>query len=305
MNIDKLVYLFEVAKTESFSIASQNLHVTQSTISQAVLNLEKELGVSIFQRSRQGIIPTEEGKIVIKKAHEIIMKFQELKDEVKTFTDSISGELKISTISGLLKLLLEPLSTFKENFPYISIDIFENTTLAVIEDVVNQKSDIGLITIYDDVIKNRDDITYETLLEGKMRIYVSKNSPLVFYETITPQELLQQTLVLYNGDSIKWFIDDFTKKYGPLKIFFTSNDSEGVMNAVQKGLAITIGPSYSNFHPYLISGEIVAIDLVYDRLLTTSIGWIHLKNKHLPLYADKFIKDLKIELKSKFNRFID
>ncbi|MEH6942078.1 LysR family transcriptional regulator [Bacillus sp. JJ722] len=299
MNIDKLVYLFEVAKTGSFSIASQNLHVSQSGISQAILNLEKELGITIFQRSRQGVTPTDEGKKVIKKAYEILIKYQELKDEVKTLTDSVSGELKISTISGFLKLLLEPLSTFKKNFPHITIDIIENTTLSVIEDVVDHKSDIGLITIYGDVIKKRDEITCETLLEGKMKIYVNKNSPLVFYESITPQELLQHTLVLYNGDYIKWFIDDFMKNYGPLKVFFTSNDTNVVMNAVLKGLAISIGPSYSTSNnPYLNSGEIVTIDLVYHVPLSISLGWIHLKNKHLPIYVDKFIKDLKNEFKN-------
>ncbi|MEH6944914.1 hypothetical protein [Bacillus sp. JJ722] len=51
------------------------------------------------------------------------MKFQELKSEVETLKDSITGELKISTVSGFLKLLLGPLSTFKKNFPHVKIDI--------------------------------------------------------------------------------------------------------------------------------------------------------------------------------------
>ncbi|WP_438824973.1 helix-turn-helix domain-containing protein [Bacillus sp. JJ722] len=53
-------------KTKSFSIASQNLHVSQSELSQSILNLEKELGVQIFERSRLGAFPTDEGKVVIK-----------------------------------------------------------------------------------------------------------------------------------------------------------------------------------------------------------------------------------------------
>ncbi|MEH6944915.1 LysR family transcriptional regulator substrate-binding protein [Bacillus sp. JJ722] len=170
----------------------------------------------------------------------------------------------------------------------------------MIRDVVGQKSDIGLITLYDDIIKNREDIIYETILEGKMKVYVNKNSPLVFYETITPQELLQHTLVLYNGNYINWFIKDFTKKYGQLNIFFTSNDTEVVMKAVQKGLAISVGPSYSkSSNNLLISGEIVTVDLVYHEPLTVSLGCIHLKNKHLPIIVDKLVKDLKVEFKNR------
>lgn len=299
MHIDKLMYLFEVAKTGSFSTAAQNLHVSQSGISQSILNLEKELGVTLFHRSRQGVIPTYEGKIVIKKAHEIYLKFQELKDEVNKLAGSMTGELKISTVSGFLKSLLVPLTAFKQNFPHIRIDISETNTLAVIEEVVEYKSDIGLITVFGDVIDRRDDITCETVLEGKMVVYVSKNSPLAFYETITPQELLPLPLVLYNGDYIHWFIEDFVKKYGPLKIFFSSNDTEGVMHAVMKELAVTVGPSYSKCKPHLLSGEVVGIDLVYDEPLTMSLGWIHVKNKKLPFYADKFMKGSITSLKNK------
>ena len=54
MNLEQLEYVVEIAKTQSFSAASEHLHVTQSAISQSIHRLEKELGLILFERSRQG-----------------------------------------------------------------------------------------------------------------------------------------------------------------------------------------------------------------------------------------------------------
>lgn len=83
MNIDQLLYVVEVAKTGSITTAAENLHVTPAGVSQSISNLEKRLGITIFARSRKGSSPTLEGKATIKKAYEIISKYQELLEESK------------------------------------------------------------------------------------------------------------------------------------------------------------------------------------------------------------------------------
>ncbi|WP_247900895.1 LysR family transcriptional regulator [Paenibacillus pabuli] len=54
MNLEQLEYVVEIAKTQSFSAASEHLHVTQSAISQSIHRLENELGMILFERSRHG-----------------------------------------------------------------------------------------------------------------------------------------------------------------------------------------------------------------------------------------------------------
>ena len=68
MTIQQLTYLLEVHKAGSFSIAAQNLYITQSAISNAIISLEKELGAPIFVRGRKGLIPTARGLDVINHA---------------------------------------------------------------------------------------------------------------------------------------------------------------------------------------------------------------------------------------------
>lgn len=77
MHIEQLEYIVEVTKTGSLSVASKNLHITQSALSQSIKQLEAEIGVKIFRRSSQGTIPTDEGKILIQKAKEVLNSLYE------------------------------------------------------------------------------------------------------------------------------------------------------------------------------------------------------------------------------------
>ena len=68
MTIQQLTYLLEVYKAGSFSLAAQNLYITQSAISNAIISLEKEIGSPIFLRSKKGLVPTARGLEVINHA---------------------------------------------------------------------------------------------------------------------------------------------------------------------------------------------------------------------------------------------
>lgn len=101
MNIEQLEVVKEVFETNSMSLAAQNLHVSQSAISQSISLLEKEIGIPLFKRSRNGTVPTEDGTTIIKIILEILMKVDEIKDEVQSITSVYRGELIIATIASL------------------------------------------------------------------------------------------------------------------------------------------------------------------------------------------------------------
>lgn len=67
MNLVQLAYIVEVSKLGSLSEASKKLHVTQSAISQSITNLDRELGIKVFNRSRIGTTSTVIGNEIIKK----------------------------------------------------------------------------------------------------------------------------------------------------------------------------------------------------------------------------------------------
>ncbi|MEH6943882.1 LysR family transcriptional regulator [Bacillus sp. JJ722] len=297
MNIEQLEYIIEVARKGSFSLASNDLHVSPSGISQSISKLEKELGVKLFKRSRSGAVPTDEGKIIIKKAYEVLTKLSDLKEKAQSFSILDMAELKLSAPPGFMTLLLKPLSAIKNEYPNINLEISEHRSATIVNAVQQNIIDIGLIIIYKDFLKDKEDLAFEGLLDGKIKVYVSNKSPLAFHETVTPEEIIDQSLVLNNGDNMKLFYQHFFAKYRPMNILFTSNNSEVIPKAVAEGLAISFAPDFSmKNNSYVLDGEIIPINLVNYEPVNISLGWIHSKKAQLSIQATKFIKYLKSEI---------
>jgi DNA-binding transcriptional LysR family regulator len=298
MNIEQLIYMVEVAKYSSLSKAAQNLHVTQSTISQSITNFEKELGIKVLKRSRgHGAVPTDEGRIILKLAYEVQKKLEEIKEAANLLNSTEVGELKISSLPGLMTFLVKAIAAFRQDHPHVNLEIADKSGSAVIEDVRQHKTDFGLITYSSDLKINMEGIAFEALIDGKQKVYVSKHSPLAFLGTVTPKDILDQTLVTYKGELMQYFVQDFFNKYKPMKILFTSNNMDGVLQAINENLAITFAPDFvmKNFSS-VINGDIIPVDMVNHSTVNISLGLVRSENKHLSTFANKYIHYLKTEI---------
>lgn len=297
MNIEQLLYIVEVAKYSSLSIAAQNLHVTQSTISQSITNFEKELGIKILKRSRgHGAVPTDDGRIILKLAYEVQKKLEEIKETATQLNSKEVGELKISSLPGLMTFLVKAIAAFRHDYPHVNLEVADKSGSTIIKDVRDHKTDIGLITYSRDLNINMEGIAYEALIEGKQKIYVSKHSPLAFLGSVTPQDILDQTLVTYKGDYMHFFVQDFFHKYKPMKILFTSNNMDGVLQAINENLAITFAPDFvMKSSPLVINGDIIPINLVNHPTVNISLALVRSENKHLSSFANEYIQYLKNE----------
>lgn len=298
MNLEQLKYIVEVAKYNSLSIAAQNLHVTQSTISQAITHLEKELGVKILKRSRgHGAVPTDEGREILKLSYELLKKLEEINEKANLINSADVGELRISSLPGLMTFLVKAIAAFRVDYPHVRLKIAEKSGSNAIETVRQHKTDIGLITYSPDWNINIEGLVFETLIEGKQKVYVSKHSPLAFLGTITPQEIVDQTLVTYNGEFMQYFVQDFFNKNKPMKTLFISDNIDGVGQAIIEGLAITFAPDFvMKNYPLVINGDIIPIDLVNYDAVNISLGLVRSENKHLSSFAKKYIQYLKSEI---------
>lgn len=297
MNVEQIQYIVAVAKHKSLSTASKKLHVTQSGISQSISSLERELGVKIFNRTRgQGAVPTDKGRIILKLAYEVMNKLNQIKETANSFLQS-GDELKITSSPGLTPFLIKSLDTYNLEYPNVTLEFIEKSVSSLIEDVRQHKTDIGLIVYSKDWNLNLEGISIDVLYEGKQKVYVSKHSPLAGLCKITPQEILEQRIVTYNGEFMQIFIQDFMNKYKPLKILFRSNNIEAVLQALMESMVITFSPDFilKNYQP-VKNGDIVPIDLIHHTPVNLSIGLIRSEDKHLPTYADKYIQILKSEM---------
>ncbi|WP_163099751.1 LysR family transcriptional regulator [Peribacillus alkalitolerans] len=297
MHIQKLKILSEVANTGSFSLAGQNLHISQSGISQDIKKIEDELGVKIFDRSRYGVVQTYEGTNIVKKANEVLQKYEELIEEARKILDIHSGNLRVSTIPAFITYLLKPLMEFKNLYSNITIEISENITELTVESVQQNKTEIGLICIYEDIIKEIEHLNFESILVGTLKVYVSSDSPFAKKKKIIPEEIIQQPVVLYNGDYIKWFINNFQHTFGKLNILFSSNQTEELSRLISNGSAIGFAPDFATkSNPYVIEGKMIEIDIINYEPINVTLGIIHSKNRAPSKIEKHLIQFIKSEL---------
>ncbi|MEH6936744.1 LysR family transcriptional regulator [Bacillus sp. JJ664] len=299
MNIEKLEYLVEVAKTGSFSVASQNLFVSQSAISQSIVSIEKQLGLTLFKRSRgNSAIPTNEGAEIISIANEVFLKYQELIEKAQLLNSNVTGNLKISTVPGFIAPLLSPISAIKKDHPMANIEIYQKPGQEIINDIRENRSDIGILPYIKHLLEKNDDIVYQKLFEGKMKLLVSKESSLAKQSFVTPKQIVNETLISYKGEFIQSFKHNFFQKFGVMNELFSSTNIETIWKAIDENLGVLFIPDFYGVD-YKFSENVAILDIVDYDATHIQYGWIMSSKKHFSRIIRDYITILKEELQLK------
>ncbi len=173
MTFVQLEYVVALDRYRHFASAAANCFVTQPTLSMQIHKLEEELGIKIFDRSKQPVIPTEAGAEVIEHAKKIIAERDELHEMIHTKKGVISGELRVGIIPTLAPYLL-PLFVhrFTEKYPNVKLIINEMMTDLIINRLREGTIHAGiLVTPLQEHGIKEDVLFYEELL-----VYVSKKN---------------------------------------------------------------------------------------------------------------------------------
>lgn len=298
MNLEQMRYIVEAAKTGSFTQVAKNLNITLPAISQSISLLESELGLSLFTRSRGvGATPTPEGIAIITKANEILIKVDEILEEAQSYTNALSGHLRIATIPGPMHLLVDTVSSFKKDFPKIKIEIIEKGTKEILEDIHANHVDIGFIVLSEEIAQKEKECYFDRVLEGKLVVGVNKNSPLSLNKTILPHQLSGHTLVLYDDEFIRTFVYELIAQYGDVNVLFVTNNTRAIQNAVKQGIAVTIGLDYSFADKQTeLAQDLITIDLELPFASPVYYGLVRRKDKASSNILNRFIHRIHVGL---------
>lgn len=144
MNIDLELYrvFYVVAKNKHMTRASEELHISQPAISQSIKKLEDQLGGTLFLRSNKGMELTEEGKMFYEYVKGALELINNAENEFTSFKDLSKGEIKIGCSTTLTKLILmDTLKQFHSDYPSININITNDLTSNLINDLKLGKLD--------------------------------------------------------------------------------------------------------------------------------------------------------------------
>lgn len=238
MTFEQMQYVVAVFKYGTISQAAQMLNISHPTISRAITNLELELGIHIFIRSRSGTRPTIEGEKVINLAKEIIDKHDEMLKINRDFV--LRGVVNILTypMSNLLSMT-PALQKFQSKFPELTINVSERDISFVVESVRNKQVGIAfvLLTPYVRSILGTE-FDYTVLQERDFCVLCAKDHEIAGRENISLEECLQYPLVSNSDpliiENITWMLKD----KGTPKFTFYSNDDKLRREIIKDGRSI-------------------------------------------------------------------
>ena len=186
MTFVQLEYIIAVDTWRHFARAAENCFVTQPTLSMQIQKLEEELEVKIFDRSKQPVVPTEAGIVIITRAREIISGRDGLLESVQEQKGIVNGELRLGIIPTVAPYLL-PLfiRSFSKKYPAVRLVVHELMTESIISKMKEGKLDAGiLVTPLQEAGVNEIVLFYEELMA-----YVSKKNSVYTKSYILPQDI--------------------------------------------------------------------------------------------------------------------
>jgi LysR family transcriptional regulator, hydrogen peroxide-inducible genes activator len=244
MTIVQLEYAVAVDTYRSFVLAAQKCFVTQPTLSMQVQKLEEQLGVKLFDRAHQPVIPTEIGCEIIEQARKIISESKKINEIISEKNNDISGELKVGIIPTVAPYLLpKVLGIFLNKYPKVHLNITELHTDVIIQQLKLGMLDCGILA----TPLAQPSLVETPLYYENFVAYLSKNSPLFKKKALTPNDLdLDQLWLLNEGHCMRNQILNICKhKKSNNQLDYNSGSIETLIRLVDINNGITIVPELS------------------------------------------------------------
>ena len=239
MELRVLKYFLAVAREENITKAAALLHLTQPTLSRQLMQLEEELRVQLFRRSRYHIELTEDGMLLRRRAQELVDLAEKTTREFTMRETELMGEIAIGAgETRSMSFLSRAMVSFRERYPKVTFRIFSANADDVKERLDTGLLDMGLLTEPVDVgryafcrMKERD----------RWGVLVRLDSPLAGLDSVTPDDLEQVPLIISGRERVQrelanWFGDRWER----LQIAASFNLILNAANMVRYGVGTAL-----------------------------------------------------------------
>lgn len=241
MNFSQLQSFVALAETGSFTEAAYTLDLTQSAVSHALAALESELGVTLLERNRKGVVAlTNVGQKVIPHVRLLLAQAGAIEQEAKAARGIAMGKLRLGSILSIVSpsLLASLLTCFQQQYPDIEVVLFEGAMHEVGEWVENGVIDVGFVVLPTNELE-------DTLITtDEMCVLVPPGHHLRAQTAVSPRELREEGFIMEKNHCTlnlmkKAGLD--TSKNRP-HIRYQASDSATILAMVREGLGITLVP---------------------------------------------------------------
>jgi LysR family transcriptional regulator, hydrogen peroxide-inducible genes activator len=244
MTLQQLEYIIAVDNHRHFAKAAQACFVTQPTLSMMLQKLEEELGVLIFDRSKQPVVPTETGGEIIEQARKVLKEAAELREIVSKQRDILSGELRLGIIPTLAPYLLPLfLKRFSGKYPDIRLIISELTTENIVQKLKKDALDMGIMA----TPSGDRDLFESPLFQEQFVVYAAKNEDILEKHYLLADDIdVNRLLLLEEGHCMRTQVINLCALRQTTNqianVFYESGSIETLKNLIDVHAGITILP---------------------------------------------------------------
>ena len=304
MNIQYLKYVVEVDKTGSINKAAKNLYMGQPNLSAAIKELEKELGISIFYRSKKGVFATKEGEKFLFHAKKIISQVNELKSLYKPNTSNLPIHFSIAACRATyITIAISNFINNLKNKKGMTVNFNETNSLNVINEVANGNAEIGIIryqniheNYFASLLKSKS-LIFEPLWESKLFLTFSENHSLIAEKEIK-SEMLKKYIEIVQGD-MKVPVDkssNLSNSYQPspqsISVYDRGSHVNLLVNVKEAFMWVPILPENILKRNKLVQRECADLKIITKDILIYSL------EREQSIYIKNFISSLKESIKN-------
>ncbi len=241
MNLQHLKYFLAVSRTNSFSKAAREMHVTQPTVSSGVSDLEKELGVKLFNRGSRHVSLTMEGRTLVNYGVQIEDLVESTEDRLKR-RDVLPGEgFQFGAIDAAVTYLLpEILKAYMEAYSEVALSVQVAPSRYLVDDLLMNRSEFALISLP----FSHDRIGTVSIYRDSMPLVVGAAHPFARRKRVTLEEVAKQALIMFHADSVSRKIVDerFAEAGVSPGVAMEMRSPEAMRKLVEVGVGISFLP---------------------------------------------------------------
>ncbi len=245
----QLRYFSAVAQRLNFTRAAEDLVIAQPALSQAIRQLERELGVMLFERNSRGVRLTAPGEVLLRGAARTLHELEVAVDEVRSFAGQVTGRVRLGAWQSMEVRLPDLLAAFRREYPAVDVAVNELVSDVMLEAIRAGTLDAALVVHREHVAMSG--LASEPFITEPYDLAVAETHALAHRKAVRLDELAEEPFVMHRpGSAVRDQILRACAEAGIRpRIALETGEMSAARAFVAAGLGITILPRSSLASP--------------------------------------------------------
>ncbi|MGV8936507.1 MAG: LysR family transcriptional regulator [Allorhizobium sp.] len=284
----QLQYFIAVAEQGSVTRAAQNLSISQSAVTEAIKDLESDLGVNLFDRHPRGLSITHNGHQFLRHATKVLATVSDARNSFSQTENRSGGTLNIGVTSLVAGYVLSDLlARYRRACPGVEVSAIEDNGSYLEHLLIGGELDVAVMVISN--LRDRMALQAEILETSPYRLWLPMGHPLVSADIISIADIAREPLIMLTVDEIEENTGKLLSALGARPhVAFRTRSVEAVRSLVATGAGVALLPDLV-YRPWSLEGDRIESRDVSGALPVVQVGMVWRKGSSLPQSARDFV----------------